>query len=380
MFIFSFVDQTARYFISIGMRILSDPNKDSVALSEKPGGYKWWYFDAIDSSSGYSLVVIFYLGNPFSNRYIRALNNDNLKEESTPENFPAVSISVYKEQKPVYYSFTEFDKANVRFSEKVPSLEIGNHGFDLNKFDEWLDYRLQLSEELPSGDRIQASLNFKSSNKAVPFDDAEGESRGHAWNLLQPRAEVQGTVRLYQGSDLRHDINFRGPGYHDHNTGQEPMKDKFEEWYWGRFHFPEHTLVYYVINRKEEPQYRAWLMDRNDLSIAAGFREFELRDKGRSLFGLHTARKLWLSNDQSQILVQQNQLLDNGPFYQRYLSDAFLYLEYQDVQKVRGISEYIRPERVYWRVFWPFVDMRIRYKNEKPHWVQKSKRLYRWTW
>jgi len=24
--------------------------------------------------------------------------------------------------------------------------------------------------------------------------------------------------------------------------------------------------------------------------------------------------------------------------------------------------------------------MRIRYQNEKPHWVQKSKRLYRWTW
>jgi carotenoid 1,2-hydratase len=82
----------------------------------------------------------------------------------------------------------------------------------------------------------------------------------------------------------------------------------------------------------------------------------------------------------SSVLVQQNRLLDNGPFYRRYLSDAFIHQEGQGVQKATGISEYIYPGRIYAKWFWPFVDMRIRYHNEPPHWVQKSGRLYRWTW
>ncbi len=362
------------------MRILSDSKKDTLTTLKKPGGYEWWYFDAIDPSSGYSLVVIFYQGNPFSNRYIRALHKSGNEDKTLPENFPAVSISVYKEQCPVYYSFKEFDKINARFSEKVPSVSIGGHAFELDNSGELLSYNLKLSEELPSGDCIEASLDFKSSHRSVPFEEGDTGSRGHTWNLVQPRSKVEGTLRLLQGSDLRHDVPFQGTGYHDHNTGQEPMKKEFKDWYWGRFHFPELTLVYYAMNRREGSQYQAWLMNREDLSIVGRFRDFELRDKSHSLFGLKPAHKLLMSSDKMRILIQQNKLLDNGPFYQRYLSDAFLYLENRDVQKAQGISEYIYPERIYWKVFWPFVDMRIRYQNEKPHWVQKSKKLYRWTW
>jgi len=362
------------------MRILSDPKKDCVTPWKKPGGYEWWYFDAIDTHSGYSLVVIFYQGNPFSNRYIRARDKSGNDDKALPANFPAVSISVYKEQHPVYYSFTEFDKENARFSEKVPSVSIGGHSFELDDSGDLLSYSLKLSEELPSGDYIEASLNFESPHRSVPFEGGDTGSRGHTWNLVQPRADVEGRIQLFLGPDLQHDVTFRGKGYHDHNTGQEPMKDEFKDWYWGRFHFPEHTLVYYAMNQKESHQYRAWLINHSDLSIVREFRDFILQDKSRSLFGLKPAHKLLLSNDHVQILIQQNQLLDNGPFYRRYLSDAFLHLDDQDVQKVQGISEYIYPERIYRKLFWPFVDMRIRYQNEKPHWVQKSKRLYRWTW
>jgi carotenoid 1,2-hydratase len=31
------------------------------------------------------------------------------------------------------------------------------------------------------------------------------------------------------------------------------------------------------------------------------------------------------------------------------------------------------------KIFWPLVNMRIQYPG-KTHWVQKSPRLYRWTW
>jgi len=73
--------------------------------------------------------------------------------------------------------------------------------------------------------------------------------------------------------------------------------------------------------------------------------------------------------------------LDNGPFYRRYSSDAFLRIKHRGlVESKSGITEYIYPSRIYSRIFWPFVDMRIRYAAENPHWIQRSKTLYRWTW
>lgn len=365
------------------MQIISDFKKDGATPSKKPGGYEWWYFDAVDVTSGYSLVVIFYQGNPFSNRYIRQLKKEPSAAASNPENFPAISISIYKNNEPVYYSFTEFAKSETSFSTEVPFVQIGGHSLTSEILEEELIYELKLQEILPSGDSIEAELTFSSPDLAlnVPGHQSAGKkSEGHFWNLIQPRAEVQGTIQLSCEADIRQVVRFHGEGYHDHNTGQEPMKDEFRDWYWGRFHFPVYTLVYYVMNRQHRQQHRAWLIDEKSRSVIEKFENVQLKDRGSTIFGLQSARKLVLRNGQSEITVQQSELLDNGPFYQRFLSDAFLSLDGRDIQKSRGISEYIHPARIYWKLFWPFVDMRIWYKDEKPHWVQKSKILYRWTW
>lgn len=365
------------------MHIISDPKKDRAAFSKKPGGYEWWYFDAIDPASGYSFVVIFYQGNPFSGRYIQQLEQEGNPAKSGPEHFPAISISVYKNTGPVYYSFTEFDKSDCHFSTEVPSVKIGSHSLAADFAPEELRYMLNLQEELPSGDRIEAHLCFRSprlASGAIANQEIDQKSKDHLWNLIQPRAEVTGSVRLFRDSTIAHDIPFNGNGYHDHNTGQEPMRDEFKDWYWGRFHFPAHTLVYYVMNRRQQQLHRAWLIGAARPSEIERFESIELRDKEITFFGLNSARKLVLESERSKIVVQQSHLLDNGPFYQRFLSDAFLSLNGRDIQKSRGISEYIHPERIHWKLFRPLVNMRMRYKNENPHWVQKSKKLYRWTW
>lgn len=362
------------------MQILSDYRKDHVTPDKKPGAYEWWYFDAIDPESGYAFVVIFYQGNPFSNRYIRAMEQEG-EEPAKPENFPAVSISIYKGDEVVYYSFSEYDSVRARFDQDRPKLQIGNHFLDLEQEGEQLLYRLELNETLVCGDRIEAKLEFSSPKEGLSFHNGinPGQSAGHAWNLVQPRAKVRGEILIFEDGIPGHEIDFQGTGYHDHNTGQEPMKDEFRDWYWGRFHFPDHTLIYYVMNRKEEAQHRAWLLDNNS-TIVSEYQEASLSDRNLTLFGLNPAHKIVLQHEQSRILVQQSRLLDNGPFYRRYLSDAFLNLDGGTVQKSRGISEYIYPGRIYWKLYWPFVDMRIRYQNEPPHWVQKSRTLYRWTW
>jgi carotenoid 1,2-hydratase len=361
------------------MKILSDPEKDVRNSTHQSGGYEWWYFDGISADGKHSFVVIFYEGNPFSTRYNKALEDGVRKP--MPHEHPAISISVYEDGSPIYYSFTEFAAADCEFSEDQPSVKIGPHAMS-SEVDDQLIYKLELDEKLPNGDTLEALLTFKSQrNQNSIFTRDQKSPSGHLWNLVQPRAMVAGTIRLKSDGVITKEIDFRGSGYHDHNRGKEPMKDEFTDWYWGRFHFDAATLTYYVMNRQNNEQRQAWLISEDNAEILDIFDEIDLTDKGLSIFGLSTARKIGLKSNRAKVIIQQSRLLDNGPFYQRFRSEAFLRIaEESVVESTAGISEYIRPKRIYARIFWPFVNMRIHYKSEGPHWVQRSKKLYRWTW
>lgn len=363
------------------MHILSDPTRDTRTVDQSSGGYEWWYFDAVSADGRYSFVVIFYEGNPFSTRYIKALEG---KADSAPmpSDYPAVSISVYEQENPVYYSFTEFNGTDCTFSEERPFVEIGPHRMESIQTEDQLSYSLSLDEELPNGDRLQAELIFESPPTPALFEEEEDDSpAGHRWNLAQPRAEASGIIKIGSTGEGDRAIAFQGTGYHDHNTGDEPMRDEFFDWYWGRFHFDYATLVFYVMNRKNEQEHQAWLIDPSGGKIIKAFDQVEVSDKSLSLFGLYSARKLNFQAAGAEMRVQQSQVIDNGPFYQRFLSDGFLRVPGGHVlESQQGITEYIYPGRIYSRIFWPLVKMRIRHAHKKPHWVQRSKQLYRWTW
>lgn len=361
------------------MKILSNPRED-VRHSPKPsGGYEWWYFDGISSDGKYSFVIIFYEGNPFSTRYNRLLDDE---KKPFPSEFPAISISIYEEGEPIYYSFSEFEKKHCFFDEKRPVINIGAHKLNGSLEDNQLKYELSLEEELPSGDEIEATLEFQSSSPEADLFKGDNPDNGnHEWNLVQPRAEVRAEIRITARKEPPRRFSFEGNGYHDHNTGKEPMRDKFRDWYWGRFHFDYGTLVYYAMNRPEGEQYRAWIIGKDNGEILQRFDQIDFSDKGLTLFGLKPARKIGFRSSGMEIQVQQSHLLDNGPFYQRYQGDAFLRIPGKDiVESTAGISEYIRPDRIHCRIFWPLLNMRIRYEAEPPHWVQRSKMLYRGTW
>lgn len=360
------------------MKFLSDPAKDVRNSSHQSGGYEWWYFDGISDDGQHSFVVIFYEGNPFSTRYIRALE-DGI-QSPMPQDYPAISISVYEDGNPIYYSFTEFDSAGSVFSEDRPEIKIGSHGMT-SKINGRVTYQLNLDEELPNGDGLEASLTFDSQRNQKSLFGDQGSSLGHMWNLVQPRTEVAGIIRLLSDSKNKKEIEFEGTGYHDHNRGEEPMKNEFTDWYWGRFHFDYASLVFYVMNRQDTEQHRAWLISNDNSKILESFEEIDVTDKGLSIFGLYSARKIGLISNRAEVTIQQAESLDNGPFYQRFQSQAFLRIAEEGIVESKpGICEYIRPERIYARIFWPFVNMRVRYKPEGPHWVQRSKMLYRWTW
>ncbi len=357
------------------MIIKSSFQKDTQSVKMKPGSYEWWYFDA-QSADGYSIVVIFYEGNPFSRRYIHLLNKgiDVLAEQ-----FPAISISVYKDSKPIYYAFEEFDSENASFSADEPAGSTGNSGFEGEMVGSSIQYKLRLNHTLLNGDSLKGELLFESETgnlKQFGTSDAdEGTCTSHEWNLVIPKCDVSGSLAI----DGYHQekIEFIGLGYHDHNRGDVPMKETFNQWYWGRYHTENASIVYYLMEENGKWDEKAWLIEdgglvrRVDQDIIKGKPEL-------SLFGLKCSRTIRFKMDETDMFLQKGDVLDNGPFYIRF-SGKLILKKGDEIEVAEGFSEYIYPARIYDRKFWPLVNMRIQYPKSN-HWVQKSPILYRWTW
>src|SRR6056297_151183 len=359
------------------MQIFSNPDRDISTQKPEPGSYEWWYFDAISDDNQYSLVVIFYEGNPFSRRYIDAIEQ---RKNDRASAYPAISISVYKESSPIFYSFEEVDPKLSDFSDITPGGHVKENSFKrVPSGEENLVYELQLNQILPNSDTLRGKLTFSSSGRgpfsAEPADDPGNNPAPHQWNLIQSSADVSGTFTV---KGLQNEsVSFKGKGYHDHNTGMEPMKESFQDWYWGRFHFGGGTLIYYMMNQESGRKDCAWLIN-SDNKVTQLKGAFRLSDMGLNVFGLKSARKIELDAGNSSFMIQQQSMLDDGPFYQRFASRLMLNLD-GELHQANGISEYICPERIYMKLFRPLVNMRIKYPG-KSHWVQKSPRLYRWTW
>lgn len=359
------------------MQIFSNPARDISSPKPSPGSYEWWYFDAISNDGKYNIVVIFYEGNPFSRRYMDSIENG---ENNYAKEYPAVSISIYKNKEPIFYSFEEVMPADAEFSTDWPQGRVKMNRFQrVQEENDKLVYQLELNQSIANGDYLQGMLRFKSSGKTpdfkYPAESSGSTEQSHRWNLIQPSAATEGELRINGFSNEV--ISFTGSGYHDHNTGMEPMKESFIDWYWGRFHFPGYTLIYYLMNEENGRRDCAWLIDQsNNVTELNG--EIELLDVGLNIFGLKSARKIEMDTGVISFLIQQETLLDDGPFYQRFNSRLMIKLDGK-LHQATGISEYICPGRIYTKLFRPLVNMRIKYPD-KTHWVQKNPRLYRWTW
>ena len=100
------------------------------------------------------------------------------------------------------------------------------------------------------------------------------------------------------------------------------MRKSFVDWYWGRIHFNEFTMVYYVMNQHKGKDYGAWLISVDNQQILDVSTSVRIDGMNVNGFGLSSARRLEFAFKEREITVLCNQILDNGPFYMRYRSEA----------------------------------------------------------
>jgi len=365
------------------MKRTSDVAADIATVKDKPGSYEWWYFDAGDDNGAYHIVVIFHQGCPFSPRYMRSYEKRPDHPTALADHHPAVSISVYQHGQTLYYSMTQYSPYDAEFNGNRVRLRVGNHQLDGLVEDGLLSYSLRLDEKLPDGTHLNAILRFTSPvpNPLLWPTDRSEQNGGHSWNLPQAASKVKGVISINHDGRKEKPIVFEGTGYHDHNQGDAPLRTAFKQWYWGRVHFNEGTFVYYMKETFDGWIRNGWWVSVDNQQILGTCDSIQSDATIGNLFGLQADTRFRFFLPDRTVYLTMRHTIDSGPFYFRFLSDAEVHdTSGELIERATGISEYLHPDRIHWKRYWPLVHMRLRYADKRPHWVQRFRSLYRWTW
>ncbi len=358
------------------MYLYSDPTDDIQHAKNEAGAYEWWYFDALDPISGYGIVVIFYDGLLFSPDYHTSVK---MGVNDTAIHHPGFSLSIYNADKTIFYSLASYSQNKSKFGGSTEPVQIGKNRVEVVMNSNQLVFNVHIDEILPSGLRANGLLRFESlpsSSRSV----SGSTNSPHKWNLIQPGALAKGEVIISHKERKIDTCLFDTKGYHDHNIGLRPLEYDFDEWYWGRVHIGDDTLVWYNMCSSGIAQSTAWLFKNGEVDFARQVRITPTSDVATSVFGLNRTRSWIVDLDDKQVRIIDNQVWDNGPFYQRYRVKLVDMKGRIVDDSIPGIAEYILPGRITANWVKPMIQIRYRKEDSMGNWIQRSSMLSRFTW
>ena len=197
-----------------------------------PGGYRWWYVDAVSDDGAFSLTIIAFIGSVFSPYY--AWSN-----WADPFRHCAVNVALYG-PRGARWAMTERGRASLRRSHDM--LAIGPSSLH------WRDGALvirinEIAAPIPRPIRGEIVIDPQAINRRAFTLEATG---AHQWRPIAPVAHA--AVKL-ESPDLR----WRGHAYIDTNAGEEPLEKAFSSWTWSRARLGDGAAIYYDADRRREP-------------------------------------------------------------------------------------------------------------------------------
>ena len=168
-----------------------------------PGGYAWWYVDAISRDRQYGVAIIAFIGSVFSPYYAWSGRKD-------PLNHCAVNIALYGPRGGLW-AMTERRRAAV--ARGRDSLTIGptTARWEGGKLIFDIDER---ASPVPRRMRGRVEVRPAAINPRTFVLETRG---GHRWRPIAPSADV--AVDMQEPS-----LHWRGSGYVDENAGREPLE------------------------------------------------------------------------------------------------------------------------------------------------------------
>jgi carotenoid 1,2-hydratase len=323
---------------------LADPRtRLDLAFLEAPGGFAWWYADALDAS-GTGFVLIWSYGLPFIPG----------SPERPADHLPALNLALYREGRPDFYLLTRYRPEEVQHEGGL--IRMDRSRFETAFDGERLRVRVNLDCDVPRGAPLLGQIELSGS---VPRFASERGSP-HLWSPLSPSAHC--TARFSCGPRT---LAFEGPAYHDFNASEVPLTDLgIERWSWGRLSGPgESAMIYYVLWR-ERGAPEAYAIELGE-GRARVHREVHVEEEepARGRYGLPYSRRLALSAAGAPLFsVRTVRVVEDGPFYLRSM------VEFAGRAGL-GFSEWVLPARI--DVPWQrsFVRMRIHDRSGPNSWL-----------
>ncbi len=328
------------------------------AVLHRPGGFTWFYVDLIDEQ-GRGATVIWSWGLPFLPGYARAAR---VGRPELPIDRPSVNIVVYGDGRERFYLLSELPRAECQWRADGRSWCLGDSSFT------WVDspgsggvaptraLEATLDLALPTGGRVTGELRLSGPLRRDCFSGPPtpaGPDCTHTWTPMV--AASRGSLDLHTpGGDLR----IEGRAYHDRNSAARPLHDLgIHSWWWGRLALPGRDLVFYHLTPNELGAAPRDLVvelaaDGSSRTLETPLEPGRIR---RSSWGLRwPATATFPDPDGRPVQVEVSSVLDNGPFYQRYLLRGRC-----GADEGYGVGENVVPDRVDSDLLRPLVRMRV---------------------
>lgn len=310
----------------------------------RPGGYAWWYFDALSDDGTRALSAIFFIGSVFSPDYAARIRRG---EPARAEEHVAVNVALYDRGKRLAWVMSEYGP---------DALQIGggDEGSDGPRIaDSSIErcpgggLRLTLRERTAPflaalagvGARLEGTIELEPHAPPLdPIDLTGGGGERHSWQARMPRARAR--VRF-----TRPGWAFDGVGYHDFNMGEGRLERAFSSWSWARFHDADRTTILYALHERDRPA-RALIVDARDDSPAVARQALLLPEgeRRRAPWGLPLPRWFALESEGATLRCTAGTLYEASPFYARYAATLSVRGR-GDVRDVTGVGEYLDLDR-----------------------------------
>jgi carotenoid 1,2-hydratase len=319
------------------MQVLFGDSHDICHELDAPGAYEWWYTDARSADGQWGFVVILFRGMPMSPDY---LAEQAQGRRPHPRDHCGYAVSVYHRGKRVLQAFRGVERTRCSFSTTSTDVVVGPCTLAGMADGAW---RIVVDTSHPDAPRrvtIDATIRRRHplASSDAPF------THDHGWVLVAPDADADVRVQMFEDGIRRVDASWAGRAYRDHNMGRRAMQDDFDTWWWGRVHNDTSATVYLAVPDATEPF--AWaatfdaqgMHEHRDVHVVAVARR-------RTLMGLREATRLHLDAGAWSMGVDQHMVIDDGPFYRRYLATM-----HADARSAIGISEdmHVRRYRAAW--------------------------------
>lgn len=311
-------------------------------------GYERWYFDALSDDGKEAILLTFTDNFVFSRRYNamgrRALKNGN-QDHSSCRSFPAIVFVYYKDGKVIYNAINEFNSGDFSSDISVPNCQIGENSFKFKSAPYGSGYSIIINAVLGKDRRIIANFEWLSIESDFHTKESSELKSDHWWNLVAPRSDVTGRVRIVaRGGKNLDELNFRGTGYHDHNLDNRWMPNAIEFWQRGRAHFPDSTAIFFRYKELHAEKVTTKLLLAKGGKLIELDAQCDVQDQQRNIYGLkYPSHMQFISAKDPLLLVKHRKTIDSS--FARIASICEITLSLNDgkTRKAIGITEYVSP-------------------------------------